>query len=73
MTPYSNRRGNSPVTHYQIESSSIIVRFKGSKDYTYSYAGKAGKAQVDNMKALAMSGSGLSAYIIENVKFSYDY
>jgi len=71
MERYLNMRGNSPVTHYQIADSYIIVWF-GSKSYTYSYDGRAGKVHVDNMKKLARSGSGLSAYINQNVRKDYD-
>lgn len=73
MDIYLNKRTNSPITHYQIESDSIVVRFEGGKrDYKYSYTGKAGKRHVDNMKTLAINGSGLSAYITANVKHSFD-
>ena len=72
MEKYSNGSGNSPITHYEIGEDYIIVRFKGGKDYTYSYQGKAGKNNVDAMKSLAKKGSGLSAYITHNVKYSYD-
>lgn len=72
MENYLNKSGNSPITHYEIGSDYIIVRFKGGKDYTYSYTGKAGKASVDLMKTLALKGSGLSAFITKNVKFLYD-
>lgn len=71
MERYSNRRGNSPITHFQIEDERIIVCFKGGKTYSYSY-GKAGKSHVEQMKILARSGSGLSAYITQNVRFLYD-
>ena len=71
MEQYTNLRGNSPITHYQIESDRIIVWFKGGKSYTYSYGG-AGKSHVETMKSLARSGSGLSAYITISVKFDYD-
>jgi hypothetical protein len=71
MERYSNRRGNSPITHFQIEDERIIVWFKGGKTYSYSY-GKAGKSHVEQMKILARSGSGLSAYITQNVRFLYD-
>ena len=71
MEQYSNRSGNSPITHFQIEDDRIIVWFKGGKSYSYSYS-IAGKHYVEEMKALAQSGSGLSAYITKNVKFSYD-
>jgi len=71
MERYSNRRGNSPITHFQIEDERIIVWFKGGKSYSYSYH-KAGRSHVEQMKVLARSGSGLSAYITQNVKFAYD-
>lgn len=72
MERYLNRSGNSPVSFYQIEQTSITVWFKGSsRSYTYSYR-KAGSYHVENMKQLAVSGSGLSAYITKNVRFDYD-
>lgn len=71
MERYSNRRGNSPITHFQIEAERIIVWFKGGNSYSYSYR-KAGRSNVEQMKTLATSGSGLSAYITRNVKFDYD-
>ena len=70
MERYLNRRRNSPITYYQIEETAIIVWF-GAKAYTYSYR-KAGRMHVENMKELAISGSGLSAYITRNVRNSYD-
>jgi len=72
MARYLNISGNSPVTSYKINDSSITVAFRGAtKPYTYSYA-KAGSAHVENMKKLAINGAGLSAYITRNVKFLYD-
>lgn len=71
MERYSNRRGNSPITHFQIEDERIIVWFQGGKSYSYSYR-KVGNSQVERMKVLAQSGSGLSAYITQNVKYKYD-
>lgn len=71
MERYSNRRGNSPVTHFQIEDERIIVWFSGGKSYSYSYR-KAGRTHIEQMKILAKSGSGLSAYITQNVRFDYD-
>lgn len=72
MERYSNRSGNSPVSHYQINESSITVWFNGStRAYTYSYS-RAGRANVETMKGLARSGAGLSAYITRNVRNLYD-
>lgn len=71
MERYSNRSGNSPITHFEIEDERIIVWFKGGKSYSYSYY-KAGRNNVETMKSLAKSGSGLSAFITRNVRFNYD-
>jgi len=72
MEEYLNNSGNSPITHYQIEKLSIIVWFKGGKSYSYSCNGEAGEYNVEKMKELAISGTGLSAYITHNVRFDYD-
>lgn len=71
MERYANKSGNSPITHYQINSDSITVWFKGGKSYTYSHSG-AGMSNVETMKYLARSGSGLSAFITRNVRNDYD-
>ena len=71
MEKYSNKRGNSPITYFQIENDRIIVQFKEGKSYTYSHF-KAGRHHVEQMKTLARTGSGLCAYITQNVRFNYD-
>ena len=54
MERYSNRSGNSPLTHFQIEDDRITVWFSGTaKSYTYSYR-KAGQMHVERIKVLAM-------------------
>lgn len=66
MVPYSNKSGkNSGVTAYEIGKDFIIVRFKRSDDYTYSYD-SAGKPAVEEMKKRAKRGEGLSTYISQN-------
>lgn len=58
MEIYANYRV-SGVTHYEIGEDYIKLKFKNkSRIYTYyvSY-------QVENMKALALAGSGLNSYI----------
>lgn len=72
MENYLNKSGNSPISHYEIGSDYITVRFKSGKDYTYSTSGKAGKSNVDVMNNLARSGSGLSAFITKYAKYLYD-
>lgn len=71
MIPYANVRGNSPVIGYEIEHYRIIVWFKGGKPYSYSY-NRAGVGNVEEMKRLAQSGAGLSAFITRNVRYLYD-
>lgn len=71
MEKYSNRSGNSPITHYQIGDDRVIVWFKTGKSYSYSYR-KAGRTNVERMKVLARNGKGLSAYITKNVMTKYD-
>ena len=71
MIPYANLRGNSPVIGYEIEPRRITVWFKGGKPYSYSY-NRAGAMHVEEMKRLASTGAGLSAYITRNVRSLYD-
>ncbi len=72
MAHYDNKRGNSQITDYEIESDAITVWFKGGKPYRYSYDGGAGEYHVEEMKELAKAGSGLSAYITANVRNDFD-
>ncbi|HET8804081.1 MAG TPA: hypothetical protein VFM72_05845 [Aequorivita sp.] len=72
MERYRNTGGNSGVYAYEIGPDYIKVQFSGtSRTYTYSYR-KAGRGHVDEMKSLAISGSGLNGYINRYVKFLYD-
>lgn len=72
MERYQNLSGNSSITYFEINDTSITIWFKGAtKTYTYSYS-KAGRLHVEQMKELAFNGSGLSAYITRHVKKLYD-
>jgi len=71
MQPYLNLSGNSPIVSYEIEPTRIRVMFKGGRVYSYSYA-SAGAGNVEQMKQLARSGAGLSAFITRNVRFAYE-
>lgn len=62
MERYRNLSGNSGVVAYTIGSDFIQVRFRSGDDYRYSDA-SAGKPSVDQMKALARAGRGLSTFI----------
>ena len=72
MERYRNATGTSGVYAYEINHYNIHVQFVGNnRIYTYSY-GRAGSNHVENMKRLALQGSGLNTYINNNVKFLYD-
>jgi hypothetical protein len=72
METYLNRNGNSGVEAYKIGNNCIEVKFKGTaKIYKYSYL-RAGQLHVENMKALALRGSGLNGYIKTYVNNLFD-
>lgn len=72
MERYRDTSGDSGVATYEIGTDYIRVQFSGtSRTYTYSYR-KAGSTHVENMKQLAISGSGLNSYINRNTKHLYD-
>lgn len=50
MERYSNISGNSPITHFRVETTRIIVWFNGGKSYSYSHA-KAGEYHVEQIVA----------------------
>ena len=68
---YQNNGGNSNVIAFQIEDDYIDVQFGGGKVYRYSY-NSAGKSKVEEMKKLALSGSGLNSYIMRNARLDYE-
>ena len=71
MKTYANLGGKSTVASYEYGPTYITVQFASGKTYTYSYEG-AGKSNVDQMKELADSGSGLNSFIRKNVDDMYD-
>jgi hypothetical protein len=72
MERYRNAGGDSGVYAYEIGADYIAVMFSGtSRTYTYSYR-KAGSSHVEQMKVLALRGSGLNSYINKYVKHLYD-
>ncbi len=62
MVPYLNLSGDSGVVAYAIGSDFIRVRFRNGGIYRYSDA-SAGKLVIDQMKARAKAGRGLSTFI----------
>jgi len=72
MENYKNLGGNSGIAGYELGVDYIIVVFKGGKKpYRWSF-GKVGGEHIENMKQLAIQGSGLNSYIMLNVKNDFD-
>ncbi|HYF33487.1 MAG TPA: hypothetical protein VD993_20325 [Chitinophagaceae bacterium] len=72
MKKYGNTSGNSGILAYEIQADRILIKFSSGDTYVYSYK-KPGKADVEEMKALAESGEGLATYINQHVRERYDY
>lgn len=70
MERYANKSGNSGVSSYEIGSNYILVGFTTGSIYEYTYA-SAGSSHIENMKALAKSGSGLNSYIMKYARKGY--
>jgi hypothetical protein len=63
MQNYSNQTGKSNITHYKIEDDKIFIKFKKwDEPIIYTYESE-GTEHVENLKALALSGKGLSRYL----------
>lgn len=71
MQRYSNNGGNSSIAGYEIEPTRIRVMFSDGSIYSWSYA-SAGRNNVETMKQLAQSGSGLNSFIMCCVRYAYE-
>lgn len=71
MERYGNLGGDSGVKAYQIGQDSIHVAFRDGSVYLYTYQ-SAGRSAVERMKALAVEGHGLNAFINKHVKRNYE-
>lgn len=71
MKKYRRLAGDSGVLAYQIDAEAIKVKFIDGKVYTYSHA-SAGRMHVEQMKALAEAGRGLSTYISKFIRDKYE-
>jgi len=70
MERYKNLSGQSGVAAYEVSPDSIKVQFKDGHVYLYTYA-SAGSGNVEHMKSLAITGSGLNSFINTTVRKSY--
>lgn len=68
---YQDRTGRSGVYGFEIGEDFIIVYFKKGSQYKWTYD-SCGQENVDQMKLLAQSGSGLNSYINLNCKDDYE-
>jgi hypothetical protein len=67
MKKYKNTSGKSTVATYEVAKDSVTVGFTSCSVYIYTNQ-SAGSSNIRQMKALALSGKGLSAFIENNVK-----
>lgn len=67
MRPYGNLSGNSGVTAYEVGDDFIAIEFQDGSVYSYTNT-VTGLSNIQIMKRLAASGSGLSTFISKHVK-----
>ena len=67
MERYRNSSRDSGVVAYAIGSDFIVIEFRDGGRYRYDYV-STGKAEVEQMKRLAVLGRGLATYINTNVR-----
>lgn len=71
MKTYKNLSGNSGVVAYEVGKTFIKLKFEGESGvYIYDYK-RPGRQVVEQMKALALKGEGLSTYISQEVGANY--
>jgi hypothetical protein len=71
MERYRNLSGDSGVYAFETGSDYIVVQFIKGGSYLYTYR-SAGRANIEQMKALAGRGAGLGTFINRNVSKSYE-
>lgn len=70
MEKYGNKNGDSGISGFEIGSNYILIEFSTGSVYEYTYT-SAGENNIEAMKRLAISGSGLNGFINTYVKFRY--
>lgn len=64
MVTYGNAAGSSIVS-YQVSDDALSIKFRNGQVYTYTRSAN-GDSVIDEMIALAESGSGLNSYLRTN-------
>ena len=62
MKRYGNRHGNSGIAAYETGARFIRIRFTSGSVYLYTY-NSTGEDDIEEMKALAKEGEGLTRFI----------
>ena len=70
MERYQNRGGNSGIVAFTITEDSVTLKFKDGWHYIYNSI-RPGQADVDVMKAMAKTGSGLHGFINRKIRNNY--
>lgn len=70
MKRYQNLSGNSGVIAYECGSDHIALQFQDGSVYEYDHT-RPGRKHVERMKALALSGRGLTTYLNKFVRDNY--
>jgi len=71
MQRYGNAGGDSGIRAFEPGADSITVEFSDGAIYRYTYA-SAGASCIEQMKQLALRGSGLNGYINSYAKRAYE-
>jgi hypothetical protein len=70
MQPYKNVAENSGVIAYEIGDDFILIEFQDESVYLYDYK-STGKANIEQMKILALTGEGLTTFINQHIREHY--
>lgn len=71
MQRYGNGGGDSGIRSFEFGADSITVEFSDGAIYRYTYA-SAGASTIEQLKKLALRGSGLNGYINRYAKHAYE-
>lgn len=70
MRPYRAVDHESGVVAYELQPQAILVEFRNGSRYRYTYE-STGADQVERMKRLAASGTGLATFISQEIRTAY--
>jgi hypothetical protein len=70
VEPYRHLDGDTGVMYYESGPDFIRVQFRNGATYVYDHT-RPGSDHVEQMKALAHAGKGLSTYISQFVRASF--